>query len=78
MISHIKRGDLWKDIVSQYNLTVPRNLRKSEGTIRSVCEMLVLGKTDREISDALSVRRPEVGRIRRRDVHTRISKEYKF
>jgi len=75
-VSNIRRGKIWKSISCKYVLDVKRNTRKSENTIKHICEMIVEGKTDKQISEILLIDIREINRIRRKDTHKSISEMY--
>lgn len=77
-ISSIKIKRLWTDISSQYSFTVKRQERKSEKTVRSICEMLANNHTSEEVASTLSIDVREIRRIKRREIFSSISCEYKF
>ncbi len=77
-VSDIRIGRRWKEIGQHYNLHVKRNKRKSEATIRKICEDIVVGLTDKQIAELSGVDVRDVNRIRRGAIHLGISREYNF
>tara|TARA_A100000171_G_scaffold23102_1_gene21500 strand:- start:36 stop:791 length:756 start_codon:yes stop_codon:yes gene_type:complete len=77
-VAHIKRGDIWKTISREYNLSVKRNNRKSVGLIKALCSAIQKGKSNREIFDDFDgkVKISEIQRIRSKKIHTKISDSY--
>lgn len=76
VVAHIKAGDIWKSISSKYNFSIKRNKRKSIDTIKLVCEKIVGGLRDKEISDITFLDVRDVNRIRRKVIHKVISDSY--
>ena len=87
LMSSIKRGDIWKDISSQYHFTDERSFQLfSNDEIHTICGFLELGKTTDEILDIFGIedsderfkKRNSINSIRRRDKFKNISKDYNF
>jgi len=77
-VAHIKRGDLWASISSQYNIIRKSKERWSDDLIETVCRMLSEGVHYAEIARTLSLPDRSVNRIQNRKLHTRISDKYKW
>lgn len=77
-ISHIRIGNLWKHISSNYDLKKKRVERKSPEFVIRVAELLELGWKDRKIAEQLNINPREVSRIRRREIHKTLTKDYDF
>lgn len=77
-IAHIKRGDIWNNIASQYKFSFRRVKRKSSQFIHKVCEFIKDGKTDQEITRLFDgdISRYDVKRIRDKVIHKVISDLY--
>lgn len=78
LISHIKIGDLWRNISSQYKFLVKRNKRKSIDFVRKVCELISKHYSDREIVNLCNneITLNDVQRIRAKNIHRKISDSY--
>ena len=78
VVGHIKKGDIWKQISSQYQFQIKRNKRKSSDFIRKVCEMISFGKTNNEIFAMFDgqITINDVQRIRAKSIHKAISDSY--
>jgi|SRR5690554_1002267 len=77
-ISRIRIGDNWKHISCQYTIDKKRTERKSPATVLKVAELLELGLKDREISERTGLRVQEINRIRNRQTHKTLTKDYVF
>lgn len=78
-VQHIKRGNTYTNISSQY--TFPKQQHTdvlSDDKIREVCSLLVHGKSFREIERLTGVKDHTVSRIYKRKTYTDISKNYKW
>lgn len=74
VISHIKLGDVWKEISSRYNFNMARKQRKSIKTVEKVCILIIQGFSNTEISDILNnISNKEVGRIRNKKIYKCVS-----
>ena len=76
VVSHIRRGSIWKSISVKYDLEVKRSKRKSIELIKLICEKIVEGCKDKEISEALFIDVREVNRVRLKTTHKVISDNY--
>lgn len=76
LIANLKTGRNWKHVSDQYNFNVVRKARKSPQLIKKVCQMIVDGISNAEISRQLPISQQDVSRIKRKEIHTRISCEY--
>ena len=77
-ISRIRIGDNWKHISSNYKIQTKRQERKSPQAVIRVAELLELGLKDKEVSDMTGMHVREVNRIRKRQVHKTLTKDYVF
>ena len=74
VISHIKIGDIWREVSSRYNFNISRKQRKSINTIEKVCILILQGFSNTEISNTLNnISNKEVGRIRNKKIYKCIS-----
>lgn len=76
MIANLKTGRNWKHISENYTFDVVRKARKSPELIRKVCDLILSGLTNAEISRKLPIDARDVSRIKRKEIHTRISCDY--
>jgi hypothetical protein len=78
LISHIKIGDLWRPISSQYIFRIKRTNRKSSEFIHKVCQAIKEGYNNREIHGMFNreITIHDVQRIRAKNIHTKISDSY--
>lgn len=77
-ISSIRTGRLWKHVSKDYNLKKKRVERKSTETVIKIAEYLELGLSNSEIASKTGVHRKEVNRIRNRETHSSLTKDYEF
>lgn len=77
-IAHIKRGDIWNNIVTQYTFSFRRVKRKHSDFIHKVCEFIKEGRPDQEITRLFDgeISRYDVKRIRDKVIHKIISDLY--
>lgn len=77
-ISHIRIGNNWKHITQNYNVSKKRIQRKSPEFVIKIAELLEIGWSDKQISSHLNVKVQEVARIRKRETHKTLTKDYVF
>jgi DNA-binding CsgD family transcriptional regulator len=76
VVAHIKCGNIWRHISSQYDIQKTNKPRKTLDEVHEVCKMIVSGLNDKEISDILDIKPTEISRIRRKKTHKKISDGY--
>lgn len=77
-VSHIRSGDIWKHISGQYSVSKKRVERKSPDKVIKIAELLELGWSDNKIAEETNISRREVNRIRNRQTHSSLTKDYVF
>lgn len=77
-ISHIRSGDNWKHITCLYNLKKKRVERKSPELVIKIAELLEIGWDCSKISEHLMLNVKEVYRIKNRQTHSSLTKDYSF
>lgn len=77
-VSHIRCGDIWQHISNNYSIQIKRVERKSPEIVIKIAELLELGWKDKRISEYLKVSSREVNRIRNRQTHSSLTKDYDF
>lgn len=77
-VYQIKRGENWKHISSQYNITKPkqRSPMLTESNVRVICEQIVLGKSSVEIAEEFDFSYDVVAKIKSGKNWRSISREY--
>ncbi len=78
LVGHIKIGDIWKNISSQYQLEVKRNKRKSIEFLQQVCLSIAEGLSDNQIYEKFNgeITYQDIRRIRAKTIHSSISASY--
>lgn len=81
-IQHIRSGECWKHITSQYKFPKLGNAKPysiPENIIHEICKKLELKEyTNQEIANMYNVNRRLVNSIRNREIRKNISKDYNF
>lgn len=77
-LNHIRTGDTYTHISSNYEISTGKEARVSEEIVHSICEKLQKGQGVLSISRELCLPRKTVGNIRNRKTFTNISESYKF